>query len=167
MKITFLAPAIEVAPYCWIFEIGSNRLGVHQSDGWCMKLSDRIVFLDSEDKCVPLEPILDVEEALFFNFLREVKMTYPAYAKSIDRFPKILLLKHVFHTSFSGYWPEKALSWLTADASVQKNFYYELKKFTENKVMPQGIRQNAKKILQSLLLINDQTKSEEGEATQR
>lgn len=146
MKIVFLAPAIEAPPYCWLFEIGLNRLGVHQHDGWCMKLGDRIVFLDSEDKCVPLGPILEVEEKLFFNFLRDAEEEHPAYANSIDRFPKVMLLKHVFHTSFSGYWPEKALTWLKADPSVQNLFSEELENFVENKIMPQSVRQKAKKI---------------------
>jgi hypothetical protein len=150
MKTVFLAPPFVAVPYCWLFEIGLNKLGVHQRDGWCMKLGERIVLLDSEDKCVPLEPILDVDEKLFFNFLQEASLELPAYADSIALFPKVPLLKHVFHTSFSGYWPERAIAWLDADPSIQGLFQDELEKLILNKVMPQGLRQRAKRILQRL-----------------
>lgn len=79
------------------------------------------------------------------------------WPNSIDRFPKVMFLKHVFHASFSGYWPEKALTWLKADPSVQKYFSCELEQFVNSKVMPQGVRQRAKKILQSLWPMNGQT----------
>lgn len=150
MKPAFLMPPIEADPYFWMFEVGSNKLGVHQHVGWCMKLGERIVLLDSEEKCVLLEPILEVEEERLFTFLGDIKKEYPAYAWTIDRFPKVMLLKHVFHTSCSGYWPEKALTWLKTDSSIQNLFHDELERFIENKVMPQDARQRARKILQGL-----------------
>lgn len=151
MRTAFLTPPIAAGQYCWLAELGSNKLGVHIKDGWCMQLGERLFLLDSEDKCVPLEPILEVEESVFFNFLDEARKAFPAYSASIDRFPKVMLLKHVFHTSFSGYWPEKALTWLDADPRIQSLFQEELQIFTEKKTMPQGARQKARKILKYLL----------------
>lgn len=150
MNIDFLAPPCEAAPYCWIFEIGTIKFGVHQTDGWCMKLDERILDFSSENRCVPLGPILDVDEGEFFNLLAGLKRQIPAYADSIDRFPKVMLLKHIFHTSFSGYWPEKALAWLNNDRESQPLFRKELEGLIENKAMPQGVRQRAKKILRTL-----------------
>jgi hypothetical protein len=150
MNPIFFAPPIEAFPYFWLVKIGSNKFGVHQDAGWYMKMGERLLLLDSEEKCVPLEPILEVDVNLFFKFLHDVGKESPAYAESIDRFPKVLLLKHVFHTSFSGYWPQKALTWLSADPGIQNLFQTELQIFSGNKVMPQGARQQAKRILQRL-----------------
>lgn len=150
MEIRFLAPPMDVPPYCWLIEIGPRRLGVHEHNGWCMQVDERIVFIDSEDRCMPLAPILELDERMFFDFLRDTEKLVPAYVESIRRFPKSLLIKHVFHTSFSGYWPEKALAWLIADKGIQPQFRDELARFIENKVMPQGARQMARRIVRGL-----------------
>jgi hypothetical protein len=155
MNTVFLAPPIEAHPYCWLLEIGSNKLGVHQDAGWCMKMDERVLLLDSEGKCVPLEPILEVEENLFFKFLQDVRKEVPSYADAIDQFPKVMLLKHVFHTAYSGYWPQKALNWLSADSGIQNLFQDELEIFAKNKVMPQAARQQARRILHRLSCITD------------
>lgn len=151
MKITFLIPQIEVSPYCWLIEMESRKLGVHNQNGWCMQLTDgQVIFFDSEDQCVPLGPILETDAENFFAFLENVAASNSGYAESIRRFPKALLLKHIFHTSFSGYWPERALGWLAVDKAIQPLFKDELEKFIQNKVMPQGARQKAKRIIQNL-----------------
>lgn len=151
MKITLLIPQIEASPYCWLVELGPRKLGVHKQNGWCMQLADeRVVFFNSEELCVHLCPILEMEERKFFDFLESAVASNLGYSESIRRFPKESLLKHVFHTSFSGYWPERALAWLNADEHIQPLFKDELKKFIENKVMPQGARQRAKKIMNSI-----------------
>ncbi len=150
MDVSFFMPPVDVAPYCWLIEMGSRKLGVHQRDGWCMQLDAQLVFFNSEEKCVPLAPILEVEEKKFFGFLESAAISNPTYSESIRKFPKELLLKHVFHTSFSGYWPERALAWLAADKNLQPLFKDELERFVQNKVMPQGARQEARRIVQSL-----------------
>ena len=150
MEITFLMPPLEASPYCWLIEVGTRKLGVHRHDGWCMQLDNRLVIFDSEDKCMPLSPILEVEAQKFADFLKTAEISAPNYSKVIRQFPKELLLKHIFHTSFSGYWPERALAWLIDDDNLQSLFENELEKFIYNKVMPQGARQRAKKIVHSL-----------------
>jgi hypothetical protein len=115
-----------------------------------MKLDERLVLFNSEDSCVPLVPILDVDQKDFSAFLQSAAASVPGFAEIIRRFPKELLLKHVFHASFSGYWPERALAWLSADEGLQSRFREELEAFVGNKVMPQGARQKAKRIVQSL-----------------
>lgn len=152
MKISFLEPSNELPPYCWLVKIGERKLGVHQSDGWCMELDDKLVFFSSEDTCVPLSPILEIEGRKFTDFLKSAVVLNPRYSECIKQFPKKILLKHVFHTSFSGYWPEKALAWLAEDEDLHQSFRYELEKFIQNKVMPQSARQKAKKIFQNLSL---------------
>ena len=151
MKITFLALPIEAPPYFWLIEMGSRKLGVHKQKGWCMQLTDgRLILLDSEDRCMPLGPILEIEERKLFDFLEGAAASNPNYSESIRRFPKEFLLKHIFHTSVTGYWPERALVWLAADKTLQPLFKDELEKFIQNKVMPQGARQKAKKIVRSI-----------------
>jgi hypothetical protein len=148
MKTIFFMPPLESSPYCWLMSIGSSKLGVHRLNGWCMQLDDRIIFFDSEDRCVPLVPILEIDPKEFTVFLKEVSNRALNYSEVIHRFPKESLLKHIFHTSFSGYWPEKALVWLKDDVELQPLFEAELKKFINNKVMSQRVRQFARKILQ-------------------
>lgn len=136
--------------YLWVAEIGRAKLGVHHADGWCMLLEHGVVLLDSEDHCMPLLPILEIDGRLFFEFVQEVANSNEAYSKVLAAFPKELLLKHVFRTSISGYWPEKALAWLLDDKEIQSVFREELTQFAENRGMPQGARQRAKKILKAL-----------------
>lgn len=150
MKVNLEVTQKSGDPHLWIAEIGRTKVGVHQVDGWCMLLDDKIVPLDSEEHCMPLLPILEIDERQFFDFLQSVSNSNEAYSKVIAKFPKELLLKHVFHTSFSGYWPEKALVWLLDDKDIQPSFREELTQFSENSVMPQGARQRAKKILKAV-----------------
>lgn len=150
MEITFLMPPLEASPYFWLIKIGTTRVGVHKFEGWCMQLDGRTVILDSEDKCMPLAPILEIEAKKLFGFLKAAEAYAPDYAEVLHRFPKELLLKHVFHTSFSGYWPDRALAWLIDDSNLQPLFVDELRKFIDNKVMPQGARQRAAKIVKAI-----------------
>lgn len=150
MKPVLIVPPIEALPYCWLFQIGLNKLGVHQQDGWCIKMQDHVLLIDSEEKCVLIEPLLEIDLDIFVKFLDDVKSLIPLYAASIDQFPKVLLLKYVFNTSVSGYWPDKALPWLIADPSAQNPIYDQLVKFAENKGMPQRARQQVRKILHNL-----------------
>jgi len=152
MTITFLDPQVEISPYCWLVQVGPRKLGVHKQRGWCMQLvSDDLVFFDSEAKCMPLVPILDAGVEELFSFLEKAANSNSDYSDVIRKFPQNLLIKHVFHTSFSSYWPEKAFAWLSADTSLHPAFLHELEKITTNKAMPQGMRQKAKKIVKSLV----------------
>jgi hypothetical protein len=152
MNIDFLAPPVDLPPYLWLIKVGPRKLGIHQHKGWCMQVDEQVVFFDSEDKCVPLAPILEVEGEKLFEFLQSAALVNSSQSECINKFPKVLLLKHVFHTSFSGYWPERALGWLGTDKAIQPLFRDELERFVQNKTMPQGARQKAKRIVQSLSL---------------
>jgi len=150
MKIKLDVTQSQDSPYFWIAEIGRAKLGIHQVDGWCMQLNDKISFFDSEDRCDPLLPVLELDRHLFFEHLHNIASSNEVLSQVIGEFPKELLLKHAFHSSFSAYWPEKALAWLDEDVALQPAFKSELIRFTDNTVMPQQARQNAKKILNSL-----------------
>ena len=150
MKVNLKLTHASGNSHLWAAEIGRAKLGVHQEDGWCMLLDNKIVLIDSEERCMPLMPVLEVDKRQFFDFLQSVANSNEAFSGVIAKFPKKLLLKHVFHTSFSGYWPEKALIWLFDDKDLQLALRAELMRFAENKVMPQGARQKAKKILKTL-----------------
>jgi hypothetical protein len=151
MKIIFLTPRIDTTPYFWLIDMGTRKLGLHKSNGWCMELPDgRLIFFDSEEKCVPLGPILETDEQTFNEFLEKIVASNPDYSESIKKFPKELLLKHIFHTSVTGYWPERALAWLASDRDLCPLFRDELEIFIKNKKMPQGARQKAKKLIKSI-----------------
>lgn len=145
-----LQQPIEEFPYCWLIQSGQGKLGVNKNNGWCVGIGDQIIFFNSEEKCVPLVPLLDIEEKKFFDFLNRTMLVKPDYADAIKRFPKVLLLKHVFNSSFSGYWPERALEWIVADKHIQSSLKDELTRFAQNKAMPQRARQKAERIVRRL-----------------
>ncbi|WLE58853.1 hypothetical protein GIY62_17360 [Burkholderia plantarii] len=149
MKARLIEPMLEDGQYCWLIELGERLVGVHAQTGWCMRVDDRVIALDEESKFVPLGPVLDVPGVEFFAFLQRAAVAAPNWAELLLAFPKETLLKHVFHTSYSSYWPERALSWLIADQALWPRFGDELKAFSTNKVMPQGARQHAQKMLRT------------------
>jgi hypothetical protein len=128
--------------------MGNRKLGVHHDQGWCMQIDDKVVCIDSEQNCVPLAPILEVEAASLWDFLMEASKMIPSHSAWIKKFPAEMLLKHIFNTSFSGYWPEKALAWVASDKNLQTALRANLEKFINNNVMPQAARQKAKKLVQ-------------------
>lgn len=149
MKLTLIEPAIVDGPYCWLVDLNGPRVGVHAQAGWCVRTADRELRLDAEEKLVPLGPLLDLPAATFAAFLDRAAAAHPAHAEAIRAFPRQALLKHVFHTSFSSYWPERALAWMADDPASWPAFAEELTRFSENKAMPQGARQQAARMSRS------------------
>lgn len=145
--ITLLSSPIEESPYCWLVQSGRGKLGVKKDDGWCIRLDGRVIFFDNEEKCVPLVQVLELDKQTFLAFLDDAMSLKPDYAEEIRNFPKLLLIKHVFNSSFSGYWPERALEWILSDQQTQFLLKYELDKFSNNRVMPQRARQIAKRMI--------------------
>lgn len=150
MNLRLIEPAVEEGSYCWLVELGPRRVGVHAQSGWCVRIDDRVVVLDAECKLMPLEPLLDVPEAEFSAFLQRVAKAMPMRAQHVLTFPKEVLLKYVFHTAYSSYWPERALNWLAADQGLWPQFHDELKTFSTNKIMSQAARQQAKRLLRAI-----------------
>lgn len=144
-----IEPMLEEGACRWLIDLGGRLVGVHAQTGWCVRVEDRVIALDEESKFVPLWPVLDVSEADFAAFLRRAAAAAPAWSRLVQSFPKETLLKHVFHTSYSSYWPERALDWLAADQELWPRFRDELKAFSTNKVMPQGARQHAQRMLRA------------------
>jgi hypothetical protein len=145
--ITLLSPPIEEPPYCWLVKSERGKLGVKKDNGWCICLEERVIFFNNEEKCVPLVQVLELDEQAFFVFLGDAMSLKPDYAEAIRNFPKLLLLKHVFNSSFSGYWPERALEWISSDQQMQFLLRNELDRFSKNRVMPQRARQIAKRMV--------------------
>jgi len=151
MKITLMTMFIEEYPYLWFMEIDSMKIGVNKNKGWCAQIKEgRLISFDSVESCMPLAPILEIEEKIFFRFLECIAFFKPDYSEAIYCFPKYLLIKYIFQTSFSGYWPERALEWLVSDENIQPLFQDELERLIGNKVMPQILRQRAKKMLRRI-----------------
>lgn len=147
MDARLIDPAIEEASYHWLIAIGDSLFGISSDSGWCMRVRGQIANLDYEDKFMPLGPLLDVKPSEFSAYIDKVAKSYPAIAHWVESFPKEKLLKYVFHSSYSSYWPVRALAWLEADRGLWPNFTAELHKFSANKDMPQSARQKAFKLL--------------------
>jgi hypothetical protein len=152
MNVRLLEPAIEEISNCWLIDLGGRFVGVQAHAGWYVRIEDRVMALDDESKFVPLGPLLDVAAEVFSAFLQRSALAKPAYSQQILGFPKELLLKHIFHTSYSSYWPERALAWLAADRSLWPHFQEELHLFSQNKLMPQAARQHAKQLLKQMAI---------------
>lgn len=150
MELQLLESVNDEGTYCWLIDIGGLLVGVHAESGWCVRINESVLVLDAENKYVPLGPLLEVPAEKFFAFLEQAAMANPSYGQQIRGFPKETLLKHIFHTSYSSYWPERALTWLATDRALWPKFREELQLFSTNKVMPQAARQHAQKMLQAL-----------------
>lgn len=150
MELRLLEPAIDELQYYWLIGIGSELAGTHAELGWCTRSNERVVSLDSEGIFTLLWPLLELQPDDFYDFLNRAAIANPAHGQMIFAFPITLLLKQVFHESFSGYWPDRALAWLKTDQTSWPAFREELGAFTKNKVMPQLARQQAQKMLRTL-----------------
>ncbi|QBI01128.1 hypothetical protein [Pseudoduganella albidiflava] len=148
MSIELLQPGLLDSPYCWLIRDGNAKIGVHIHDGWCMQLDDREVFFFAQPgSCIHLEPLLDLEHELFFSFLRNSAFDNKAFSHKILDFPKLQLIRLVLNTTFSDYWPVRALAWLTADKELIPELFADLDKFSKNKAMGQSARQLAKRLM--------------------
>lgn len=150
MEVKLLDPAVKDDSYCWLISLGGSFIGVHAQAGWCMCIGDSVLVLDAESKFVPLGPLLEMQPAEFFAFLKTAATTNQYFAHQIEKFPWEMMLKHVFHTSYSSYWPERALVWLETDQALWPKFQNELLTFSNNKVMPQRARQRARNMLRTV-----------------
>lgn len=150
MNIELLDPAVADDQYCWLVKLGELLLGVDTRGAWCMRRSDREVFyFDFPSSFVPLEPILELEHGTLFSFLRKAAAAHPTLADAILDFPTLPLIRHTLGTAFSEYWPTKALAWLTVDAGILPHLKDELERFSNNKVMSQAARQQAKRLMRA------------------
>lgn len=149
MELKLLDPVVEEGPYCWLISLGGSVIGVHAEAGWCARMNGGVLVLDAESKFVPLGPLLEMQPGEFSAFMQRAAAANPRFAQQIGGFPREALLKHIFHTSFSSYWPERALAWLETEQALWPRFQSELLTFSKNKVMPQRARQHAQKMLQT------------------
>ncbi|MCW7537067.1 hypothetical protein OOT46_04275 [Aquabacterium sp. A7-Y] len=150
MELKMLDPAVEEGSYCWLISLGGSVIGVHVDNGWCVRINDgSILVLDVESKFVPLGPLLEMQPSEFSAFVQKAAATNPRFAHQISGFPRETLLKHIFHTSYSSYWPERALAWLETEQALWPRFQGELLTFSKNKVMSQRARQHAQKMLRA------------------
>lgn len=150
MNIELLNPIIEEDQYCWLVKLGELRLGANDQGAWCMQRQNGNVFYFDFPGCyVPLEPILEFEYRELFSFLQKAAATHSKFAEAILNFPTLPLVKHTLNTAYSEYWPSKALAWLAVDIGILPHLKDELKRFSENKVMGQVARQQAKRLLRA------------------
>jgi len=147
MKLTLLEPAIEDGRFHWLIALGNCVVGVHADSGWCVRINGDVLQLDEESKFVPVMPLLELTVNEFQEFLQRSAVASPKLVELILGFPRNVLLKHIFHTSYSSYWPEKALAWLATDPAAWPKFRQELLALSKNKAMPQKIRQQANKMM--------------------
>lgn len=150
MSVRLMDPMIEDAGYRWLISVGENLFGVGNQRIWCMRIRGQVTEMDSEAKFMPLGPLLEVNESEFSSYIERMSKVAPDCAASIREFPKENLLKYVFHTAYSSYWPERALIWLEADKPLWPKFENELRKFSTNKGMSQPARQKALAMLRNV-----------------
>lgn len=149
MNLTLLEPAIEDGSYRWLIAFWNCVVGVHAESGWCLRLDGDILPLDSESTFVPVGPLLELPANEFHEFLQRAAEKNPNFSQEILNFPRNILLKHILHTSYSSYWPEKAIAWLATEPTEWIKFQKELTALSKNKAMPQKMRQQALKMLGS------------------
>lgn len=147
MNLTLLEPANEDGSYRWLIALGNCVVGVHAESGWCLRLGGDVLPLNSESTFVPVGPLLELPVNEFQEFLQRAAAENPSFSEQILGFPRNMLLKHIFHTSYSSYWPERAIAWLATESASWTKFQQELLALSKNKAMPQKMRQQAHKML--------------------
>lgn len=151
MTISFIRPPRDDPPFCWLFESPSQKIGVHLSKGWCASIREEApIYFVTEDKCIGLFILLDLNKAELRTFLSEAACNAPQYGESIRSLPISLMLKSIFRTSYSDYWPAKALDWLEDAPELLPAFVDELEYMVSHKVMSQALRHRARRMLRSV-----------------
>lgn len=147
MSIELLIPSLLDSSYCWLIRDGGAKIGVHINNGWCIQLENAEVFFFAHpENCVPLEPLLDLEYLSFFSFLLKSASENHAFSNAILNFPKLELIRLVLNTTYSDYWPIRALAWLTTDRILIPELLTDLERFSKNKAMGQSARRLVKRL---------------------
>ncbi|WP_210131307.1 hypothetical protein [Stenotrophomonas rhizophila] len=144
-----IEPAIHEHTFRWLIKGSGVLVGVQLGSGWCVRVAGDVALLDSEREFVPVIPLLNVAFNDFSNFLERASLLNPECREIICNFPFELFLKCVFHTSYSGYWPELALDWLEEQDNCWSKYRVELAAICECKAMPQRARQRAQRMLRA------------------
>jgi hypothetical protein len=148
-KVIPIPPCLQ-PPYCWLFIRDEQLIGVHKNNGWCTQLRFKeLITFDAEEKFVLMMILLELNPSEFAQHLSEACQSQPEYAHSIRKFPSTQLLKHVFHSSISDYWPQLALNWLNHQPHLLPLFYDELGHMAADKAMSQNLRHRARRMLRS------------------
>ncbi|WP_152682688.1 hypothetical protein [Caenimonas sp. SL110] len=140
MQISFMVPPHVSKPYVWLVEMDGRRLGINDRHEWQVESLGKVSPLNNEQTCILAIPVLEADPRKFYSFLKGLT---PTLAEAAETFPLEMVLKVVFHTSFSGYWPQRALEWLGANEAPVDKLESELRSFSINKAMPQKARQTA------------------------
>lgn len=90
--------------------------------------------------------LLELKVSEFDAHLSEAARLAPEFGTSIQRFPLTMLIKHVFHSCYSDYWPEKAMDWLDEKPQLLPLFVDELEHMYRHKAMSQSLRHRARRM---------------------
>jgi hypothetical protein len=151
MNVFLIQPTFEGSSLCWLFERDDQKIGVHKTEGWCTRLRDeKPIFFSNEERCMLIMILLELKVSEFDEHLGQAARLAPEFASSIQQFPLKMLIKHVFHSCYSDYWPEKAMNWLDEKPQLLPLFVDELEHMYTHKVMSQSLRHRARSMWRSV-----------------
>lgn len=151
MNVFFIQPTFEAPSFCWLFECDDQKIGVHEARGWCTRLRDETpIFFTNEERCMLLMVLLELKASEFDAHLSNAARQAPEFAASIQQFPLTMLIKHVFHSCYSDYWPKKAMDWLDEKPQLLPLFANELEQMYTHKVISQSLRHRARSMWRSV-----------------
>lgn len=147
MRVKLRIPPPFELPMVWLVDIGNIRLGVHQQDGWCIDIEGRTKVLSKQEDVMPLLPLLEIGRVQFYEHLRRVAQTRIELADALQSFPAILLLKFALESSVSDYWPLKALDWIDAETTVDREIGESLQTLLSRPWVTQRLKQRAERVM--------------------
>jgi hypothetical protein len=147
----FLVP-IQHQNLLWVGRTNGQNFGVTLSGAWCVeeKLSGESIELSSSHMMVPLLPVLTEDAQKFRSHLALIANANPEFADALLNFPGSDLVSHVLNTSYSDFWPEKALQWIESKAFTFVNLKDVLGVAKQNKAFSQPLRQRIERVVKSL-----------------
>lgn len=136
------------SPYYWLSEIENGALfGIHEHEGWCLKLHSEIISLTTIENFMPLLPLLETDKKFFLQHLRHQLTTESNLSAWIDTFPESMLIKYALEFSDSSYWPEHAMKWISENPDSIAIHQEELKNVIQKKWASQKLKHQIMKLI--------------------
>ncbi|WP_157692778.1 hypothetical protein [Burkholderia sp. ABCPW 11] len=145
MKVELLSPSVIDESPIWLVCIGNVLLGINCNHQWCIDVNGKERLMLTPDDTMPILPLLEVGRGRFFEHLRLFESERGNSLGLVESFPTSLLLRFAFESSFSEYWPLKALDWIDGEQAIDPKVRESLRRMSEQRWVTQKLKQIVKK----------------------
>ncbi|WP_175818884.1 hypothetical protein [Burkholderia sp. BCC0419] len=145
MKVELLFPPILENSSVWIVRVGNVQLGINFGHRWCINTGGEGRLIQTPNDMMPMLPLLEIGRGDFYEHLLHIESSWGKLLELTESFPESLLLRFAFDSSFSDYWPIKALDWLDNESSIDSEVMESLRRISGQRWVSQNLRQRVKK----------------------